>query len=237
MREWMANFADGLDRAKSLEDVFGLVLGAAQALGFEYCAYGLRLPVPVTRPRMLTINNYSATWWARYQKAGYLLRDPTVQHGRRSGLPVIWSDSLFVDSLDLWEDARSHGLRVGWARSGFDGHGVGGLLTFARSCEALTAVELAHKEVDMHWMVYAAHLALTRAVSPALTTPLHIALTPREIEVLKWAADGKTSFEIAQILMVGVDTVKFHTKNAIAKLGVANRNSAVVYAALQGLLG
>lgn len=61
-------------------------------------------------------------------------------------------------------------------------------------------------------------------------------LTEREIEVLRWTADGKTSADISAILTISDNTVNFHIKNAVAKLGVANKTAAVVKAALLGYL-
>jgi len=63
-----------------------------------------------------------------------------------------------------------------------------------------------------------------------------IGLTRREVEVLKWTADGKSAQEIADILNVTKHVVDFHIKNAIYKLKTANKTAAVVKAAMLGLL-
>ena len=63
-----------------------------------------------------------------------------------------------------------------------------------------------------------------------------VSVTDREIEVLKWTGDGKTSRDISEILIISVDTVNFHVKNAILKLKTANKTAAVVRAAMLGLL-
>ena len=63
-----------------------------------------------------------------------------------------------------------------------------------------------------------------------------LALTKREVEVLKWTADGKTSGEISDLLSVSENTVNFHVRNAVSKLQSANRTAAVVRAAMLGLL-
>jgi DNA-binding response OmpR family regulator len=52
-----------------------------------------------------------------------------------------------------------------------------------------------------------------------------------EVEVLTWAARGKTSAEIAQILGLTKRTVDFHTANARGKLGAATRTEAAIKAA------
>jgi DNA-binding response OmpR family regulator len=57
-----------------------------------------------------------------------------------------------------------------------------------------------------------------------------ISLGKRERETLTWAARGKTSAEIAQILGLSKRTVDFHIDNARIKLGVATRIQAVAKA-------
>ncbi|WP_321499636.1 helix-turn-helix transcriptional regulator [Breoghania sp.] len=59
-------------------------------------------------------------------------------------------------------------------------------------------------------------------------------LTEREAEVLTWAAHGKTSREISDILKISANTVNFHIKNVLFKLGAVNRSSAVVAAIMAG---
>ena len=55
-------------------------------------------------------------------------------------------------------------------------------------------------------------------------------LTVREREVLTWAAQGKSAHEIGDILDITRRTVDEHVKNAIEKLGAANRTHAVAIA-------
>ena len=60
-------------------------------------------------------------------------------------------------------------------------------------------------------------------------------LTPRERTVLAHVAVGMTNDEIAAELVLARGTVKLHVQHVIAKLGVANRTQAAVYAARRGL--
>jgi DNA-binding CsgD family transcriptional regulator len=55
-------------------------------------------------------------------------------------------------------------------------------------------------------------------------------LTPREREVLLWAAEGRSDFDVSCILNVSASTIRFHWKNIFAKLGVRGRLRAVVKA-------
>jgi DNA-binding response OmpR family regulator len=60
--------------------------------------------------------------------------------------------------------------------------------------------------------------------------PKSVMLSEREIECLTWAARGKTSGEIAQILDLSKRTVDFHIDNARTKLGATTRIEAVIKA-------
>lgn len=53
-------------------------------------------------------------------------------------------------------------------------------------------------------------------------------LTKREREVAEYAARGQSNIEIAQLLRIGVNTVKKHIGSAFEKLGVANRTELAV---------
>ena len=66
--------------------------------------------------------------------------------------------------------------------------------------------------------------------------PKQIELNDREIETLTWAARGKTSAEIAQILNLTKRTVDFHIDNARVKLGAATRVEAAIKAATVRLI-
>ncbi len=61
-------------------------------------------------------------------------------------------------------------------------------------------------------------------------------LTPRELEVLRLVAEGKTNAEIGQSLFVSVGTVKVHVERIIDKLGVSDRTQAAVRAVEFGYL-
>ena len=54
-----------------------------------------------------------------------------------------------------------------------------------------------------------------------------VPLTPREREILRWAATGRTTRNIAELLGVGFATVKTHFEHIFVKLGVKNRAAAV----------
>ena len=88
-------------------------------------------------------------------------------------------------------------------------------------------------DFDMLTAIIAARLT---GVARAGLWPKTIGLNEREVEVLTWAARGKTSAEIAKILDLTKRTVDFHIDNAREKLGAATRTEAVIKAATGRLI-
>lgn len=60
-------------------------------------------------------------------------------------------------------------------------------------------------------------------------------LTPRQIEVLRLVAAGRTNREIANELVISEHTVSRHLENIYAKLGVSSRAAATTFAHTHGL--
>lgn len=114
---------------------------------------------------------------------------------------------------------------------------VGGLIT-NRTAEHSPARRVPTRYVTQ--LARAFEADPTRTASGALTgtvpSGLVIALSERELEVLKLLAGGKQNQEIADELYVTRDTVKKHVTHILDKLGASNRTQATVRARELGLL-
>ncbi|WP_434968889.1 response regulator [Microbacterium sp. bgisy207] len=89
--------------------------------------------------------------------------------------------------------------------------------------------------------VAAGQTALSPAVAARLVSRMRepaasVALTPREIEVLRLAARGRSNKLIAADLGIGESTVKTHLLKVFEKLEVADRTHAVTVALERGLI-
>lgn len=62
------------------------------------------------------------------------------------------------------------------------------------------------------------------------------ALTPKELEVMKWTLHGKTAWEVGMIMSLSENTVRFHTTNATRKLGVSSKHQAALKCKIAGLI-
>jgi LuxR family transcriptional regulator len=237
MDAWIDRISGALGQAFDRDSAFAPILAAAQALDFEYCAFGIRLALPISNPRTFMVNNYPEQWQRRYSDSGYLNIDPTAIHGRRSQTAIVWSDAVFRDASQMWAEAKSFNLKIGIAQSTFGGNGFVSMLTLSRSGTPLTPAELSEIGPYIRWLADLAHGALSGTFA---SHPNQFALPPeltvREVEILKWMADGKTSNDTAYILNLSVATVNFHMKNAISKLNASNKTCAVAKALILGLL-
>jgi LuxR family transcriptional regulator, quorum-sensing system regulator SolR len=236
MKAWQEEQVQLLLSGTSAEDLFQQLTILARGLGFDYCSYGIRMPLPISAPKTEVFSNYSSAWQKCYQEQNYLVVDPTVVRGSRSTMPFVWTDELFAPARNLREDAKAHGLEYGWAQSCRDVQNIGGMLTLSRSHEDLSGSELRAKTPEMIWLVQLAHFGMSRCLTSRLLPEAEVTLSKREIEVLRWTAEGKTSGEVADILRITERTVNFHITNAVTKLNANNKTAAAIRASVLGLL-
>jgi DNA-binding NarL/FixJ family response regulator len=76
------------------------------------------------------------------------------------------------------------------------------------------------------------------AASRELVTPpaMSIELSPRETEVLRLIAHGRTNEQIARELLLSTSTVKNHVGRILSKLGASDRTQAAIIAIEMGLM-
>lgn len=110
---------------------------------------------------------------------------------------------------------------------------AGYLLKNASEDDLLGAVRaVAAGESALHPSV--ARKVLERFSTSATPTPPEDDLSPRELEVLRVAATGRTNKEIARDLDISPRTVQVHLANIFSKLGVGSRTEAVLYGIKRG---
>jgi len=137
----------------------------------------------------------------------------------------------------FWEEAREFGLNAGLS---FGVHGEPGTLgIFSMSRDQLIDLEgqeLAALLGRGHVFATVLHQVACRLEMPQRLALRDTVLTPRERECLKWSAEGKTAWEIGQILGIAERTAVFHINNVVQKLSAANKTQAIVRAVALNLL-
>ena len=85
------------------------------------------------------------------------------------------------------------------------------------------------------------HFATTYRASEVRQIPARLgasaaSLTKREVEILRLVSEGHSNSQLAKMLWVTEQTVKFHLSNIYRKLDVANRTEAARWAQVNNLL-
>jgi predicted ATPase/DNA-binding CsgD family transcriptional regulator len=158
---------------------------------------------------------------ALHERAGLPFDLETMNRQRALGLPEPWQrGNEPFDSGQPLRDAL--GTRFAAAILAIaDVPAADGAWLAGRSMPLAEAIELAGS----------AHI---RATSGGERIASH-GLTPRELEVLRLVAAGRSNKEIAETLFISVQTVKRHLTSLFGKLGVASRSAATAYAHTHGL--
>ncbi len=89
-------------------------------------------------------------------------------------------------------------------------------------------------EVTLHPLVAARVLRNLRGESQ--DESFYAELTERELEVLKFIANGLSNSQIADQLVISTNTVKGHVSNILSKLHLADRTQVAVYAWQKGIV-
>ncbi len=155
---------------------------------------------------------------------------------QRVGL-LFWQDAYQVkEPTRLWEDlTHDLGLSESYTFSPFlpqmsKSHSMVAIGDLNRKEEERCRLILEYVMPHLHWAVVSAVKSEAHPATPS------VSLTKRELEVLKWLQDGKTSWEISVILQVSERTINFHAQNIKKKLDVSSRSAAVARALRLNLL-
>jgi DNA-binding CsgD family transcriptional regulator len=88
---------------------------------------------------------------------------------------------------------------------------------------------------DLMLLAYQFHDWAVRVEGIEMDVSLDL-LSTREKDCLRWRSQGKTDWEISQLIGISQSTVKFHLENSRAKLGATNTIHAVSKALVHGLI-
>jgi DNA-binding CsgD family transcriptional regulator len=200
--------------------------------------FGLNLPGTNFGDNVL-ITTYHKDWVERYQEQNYKYIDPIVTAGIRSLLPMDWA-AVPADTNELrafFGEARELGVGSSGLSISVRGQFGDCSLFSVNSSEIGRNWQLQRNEIISD-LTYFAHL-FHSIVSERLNLNEQFdmpKLAPREQDVLRWAARGKTAWETGRILNISEKTVAFYLSNATTKLGVASKTEAVATAISRRLL-
>jgi DNA-binding CsgD family transcriptional regulator len=182
--------------------------------------------------------SYPDEWLYLYWKNGYADIDPVFRAASQSPSTQVWKHTYLQatskEELDFIETAKGFGLADGITTSSVDQ--TCGLATFC-SFAGGKNIDAVRYAPLVEYLGRHLHLALMRTArkdAPA-TEKCVKELSPREVTILNWIKNGKTNWEVGQILGVTERTVRFHLASIFAKLDVTSRSQAVAAAMEHGL--
>ncbi len=186
----------------------------------------------------LLLSGFPGEWLNVYLENGYVHADPVIQRIKQDLSPFVWSEALADRRAMVTEagqrvidEARDFGLNEGLAVPMITLDGQVAAVSLAGE-----KVEVPPKAKGMISMVSSFAIGRAMELRSKQARRQRSMLTPREIECIRWVADGKSDWEISIILNISQSTMETHLKNIRRKLQAASRPQAVANAIRQGLI-
>jgi LuxR family transcriptional regulator, activator of conjugal transfer of Ti plasmids len=223
-------FIDGLTASGDAESLRAVLAEAGAALDLSCFAY---LSLPSRRgdtPEL--ISTYPVKWTNHYLQESYERVDPVIVKVLATPEPFEWgqefpSTRLTKPQSALLDEAAQFGIRCGFTVPIHDPRGPIAAVTFAADERRATfqrCIEQHRHVLQLMAMYFHAHAR--RRLTPNRVVD-GVALSPRELECLEWAVQGKSAWEIGRLLNISRRTAAFHLDNAKTKFGVRTICQAV----------
>lgn len=191
---------------------------------------------PTSPTTAVYAEGFSEEWLECYDRHDFRQSDPIPQRVLAHGELMTWQDAMQAGensaaNLAYFKAMRKYGLIHGFGLPLFGPRGRNAYASFDFG-EPLSNA-LADRLANVRAVAQAAHQRVSVLLDKTVKAPV---LSEREVEVLSWAARGKSVASIAAILNLSPDTVKTYSKRIYAKLDVTDRVGAVVKALKLGLV-
>jgi DNA-binding CsgD family transcriptional regulator len=225
--------------AKNQDQFRSVVIRFAQQLGFETVTAMVAADRVGGDTEFVAVHNTPKSYIETFEDFGVGKGDPVAQHCKRNSVPIIWNQETYLrrDAIARWEHQARFGYRHGIAMALHLPEGRHFMLGVDRDQSLPTDHgELTRIVADLQlFAVHAQDTAMRVLISESLR-PECPALTPRELEVLRWTMDGHTSAAVAAQLSISERTTLWHLQNAMQKLGCNSKHQAVLKALRLGLI-
>ncbi len=177
--------------------------------------------------------NYPPEWLKVYEGNGYPYIDPLVRENFATFELQYWKDTYrkHMPPRKFIMDARDFKLNDGYTIGARNRNGSNGSIFTISS-----GLMKQEKRTGTVLRVMAPHLHNCMARIQKAAKKQGIKISFREKEVLSWLKEGKSSWDISEILHVSENTVNFHIKNIMQKLDTVNRSQAVAKALEAGVI-
>ena len=231
--KWQIDFFTGLNNAVNMQDVLDVALKTIKPFGFDFCGWRSKLPLPLSRRKFSTLRA-NEDKVSEQEDNGFYDEAPVAKHCALSTEPISWrgttEDPTFLQAPHLIEEYYGSGHFGGWAQSIIESKNNFSML-LVDSSVILEQKDIDHVDLKMQFVAIAVLSKMNQ-----FRLQHNVKLSVREKEVLRWCGDGKTAWEISQILNLSQSTINFHMRSAMFKLDAPNKTNAVVKAIYLDLL-
>lgn len=225
--------------ARNREEFRDEVVRFASELGFRTVSAMTVIDRIAGHSEFITVDNTPEAYAQSFSDPHLGRQDPVMQHCKRHSVPIVWDQHTYVKSgaADKWEHQAGFGYQAGIAMALHLPEGRHFFFGVDRDGELPeNPGELQRLVADLQLFAVHAQDAAIRLLVPPALQPEQPALTPRELEALRWTMDGKTAWEVGAILGISERTAVMHVTNAMHKLGCVNKHQAVLKALRLGLI-
>ncbi len=236
----LQQYRQALARAPHLAELKNICRDYCSAIGLDYYLFGVCEAVSLVAPKFVMLSNFPAAWSELYFQQRTAAQDPLLRYSFSNTAPVLWRDLLGMPGYDgpgdhaFMATCAQFGLHSGVTVPLTPPTGQTAFFSLVSSDPALGAEELGNMlpaaGIFSNYL-FDAYMRIDRIDNPKVQE-----LTARELECVFWACEGKTAWEMAQIVGVAERTINFHLTSVIRKLGAANRQHAVAKAVMYGLV-
>ncbi len=226
-------------KTRTRDELQDEVVGFTRRLGFETVSATVVIDHLLGEAEFITIDNTPRAYRDLFQDRASWRRDPVMQHCKRYSMPIIWGqDTYAAQGLgDKWEEQARFGYRHGIAMALHMPEGRHFFLGVDRDQPVPPdPAEITRLVADLQLFAVHAQDAALRILTPVASSPGAPSLTPRELETLRWTMEGKTAWEVGNLLGISERTAALHVNNATHKLGCVNKHQAVLKALRLGLI-
>lgn len=227
-------FVREANRVERLPDLKSLLGDMVESLGFDHVALVHHVNLSGPLSQAVEIVDYPAAWKAQILTRGYFSHDPVLAACQKSAAAFRWSEvdrliDLTSRQREILESAGSCGLGDGFTVP----VNVPGEFLGSCSFGARAGIELPERSLPAAQYVgcfaFEAARRIRRSESARPDTPPP-KLTSRQFDCLVLAAQGKSDWDIGQLLGISKETVHHHIEQAKRKYGVSSRTQLVVRA-------
>lgn len=226
-------------QARSQEEFRSEIVRFSHDLGFDTVSAITVIDHPLRSPEFLTVHNAPEAYCDAMDASDNQRRDPVMQHCKQHSVPIIWNQDTYTSSgtADIWEEQAKFGFRNGVCLALHMPEGRHFVLGVDRA-QAMPKdpSELTRMVADLQLFAVHAQDAALRILVPIASQPERPHLTPRELECLRWTMDGKTAWEVGELLGITERTAVLHLNNGMHKLDCTNKHQAVLKALRLGLI-